>query len=100
MSGFGVGLRLLRLSPVTPTPIIGGVVKRTVSLFAVVALAACGADAPIPTVNHMSHAGGLMLSDLTQASQAQTLNDLRNFTAPLHDVNVALNQQYRVFVMP
>jgi len=75
-------------------------VKRTVSLFAVVALAACGADAPIPTVNHMSHAGGLMLSDLTQASQAQTLNDLRNFTAPLHDVNVALNQQYRVFVMP
>lgn len=41
-----------------------------------------------------------MLSDLTQASQAQTLNDLRNLTAPLHDVDAALAQQYNLFVLP
>jgi hypothetical protein len=48
----------------------------------------------------MSHAGGLMLSDLTQASQAQTLNDLRNLTASLHDVDAALAQHYRLLVAP
>jgi hypothetical protein len=73
--------------------------KRTVPLLAFTfALAACNSDAPMPTADHMP--GGLMLSDLTQASQAQTLNDLRNFTAPLHDIDVALNRKYQVFVMP
>jgi hypothetical protein len=75
--------------------------KRTVPFFAfAVALAACNSDAPMPTAGHMSHAGGLMLSDLTQASQAQTLNDLNNLTAPLHDVDAALAQHYNLLVAP
>src|SRR4029077_18006194 len=75
--------------------------KRTVPLLALaVALAACNSDAPMPTGGHMSHAGGLMLSDLTQASQAQTLNDLKNLTAPLHDVDAALAQRYNLLVAP
>src|SRR5262249_42898455 len=61
--------------------------------------AACN-DAPVPTAGHMPHSGGLMLSDLTQASQAQTLADLKNFTAQFHDIDVALNDQYTRFVMP
>ncbi len=73
--------------------------KRTVPFLALaVALAACTSDSPVPTASHM--AGGLMLSDLTQASQAQTLNDLKNLTAPLHDVDAALAQQYGLLVAP
>ncbi len=73
--------------------------KRTVPFLALaVALAACTSDSPVPTASHM--AGGLMLSDLTQASQAQTLNDLKNLTAPLHDVDAALAQQYSLLVAP
>jgi hypothetical protein len=73
--------------------------KRTVPFLAfVVALAACTSDSPVPTANHM--AGGLMLSDLTQASQAQTLNDLKNLTAPLHDIDAALAQHYSLLVAP
>jgi hypothetical protein len=76
-------------------------VNRTVPFFALaVALAACNSDAPIPTADHMSHAGGLLLSDLTQSSQAQTLNDLKNFTASLHDVDAAQALGYNVFVGP
>src|SRR4051812_31440966 len=75
--------------------------RRTVPFFALaVALAGCNSDAPIPTANHMSHAGGLMLADLNQASQAQTLNDLKNLTAPLHDVDAALARGYKLFVSP
>ena len=76
--------------------------KRIVPFFALVAvgLAACSTESPVPTTAHMSHVGGLMLSDLTAASQAQTLNDLRNLTAPLHDVDAALARQYNLFIMP
>src|SRR5262249_34011241 len=63
-----------------------------------VALAACNSDAPMPTADPMP--GSLRLSDLTQASQAQTLAALKDFTAPLHDINVALNEQYTVFIHP
>jgi hypothetical protein len=74
--------------------------KRTMPLFAAfaVALGACSSDAPMPTASHM--AGGLMLSDLMQASQAQTLNDLKNLTAPLHDVDAALARQYSLLIAP
>ena len=75
--------------------------KRTLPLLALaVALAACNSDAPMPTAGHMSHAGGLMLSDLTQASQAKTLSDLKNLTAPLHDIDAALAQHYNLLVAP
>lgn len=74
--------------------------KRTVPFLAfAVALGACN-DAPMPTANHMPHAGGLMLSDLTQASSAQALSDLKNLTAPLHDVDAALAQKYALLVAP
>ena len=74
--------------------------KRAVPFFAVfaVALAACNTDAPVPTASHMS--GGLMLSDLTQASSAQALADLKQLTAPLHDVDAALARQYAPLVAP
>lgn len=64
-----------------------------------VALVACNADSPAPTMSHMSHAGGLMLSDLSQASSAQTLSALRQFTAPLHDVDAATEARYALFVL-
>jgi hypothetical protein len=65
-----------------------------------VALAGCSADSPVPTTNHMSHGGGLMLSDLSQAASAQTLNDLRQLTAPLHDVDAATAAGYGLLVLP
>lgn len=65
-----------------------------------VALAACNADSPTPTMAHMSHAGGLMVSDLSQASNAQTLSALRQLTAPLHDVDAATGAKYGLLVLP
>src|SRR5215467_14361758 len=79
---------------------MGLTMKRAVPFLAIaVALAACS-DAPMPTADHMPHSGGLMLSDLTQASQAQTLDDLKNLTAQFHDIDAALAKQYGVFIMP
>jgi hypothetical protein len=73
--------------------------KRTIPFLALaVALAACTSDSPVPTASHM--AGGLMLSDLTHASQAQALNDLKNLTASLHDVDAAAAQRYSLLVAP
>ena len=62
------------------------------------ALAGCSTDSPVPTAGRMSHAGGLMLSDLTQASSAQSLNALREFSAPLHDLAAAESRKYSLFV--
>jgi hypothetical protein len=77
-------------------------VQRSAPLLAAfaVALAGCSADSPVPTTNHMSHGGGLMLSDLSQAASAQTLNDLRQLTAPLHDVDAATAAGYNLLVLP
>lgn len=75
--------------------------KRTALLAAfAVALGACNSDSPTPTMSHMSHAGGLMVSDLTQASSAQTLSALRQLTAPLHDVDAATGAGYGLLVLP
>jgi hypothetical protein len=64
-----------------------------------VALAGCNSDSPVQTDHHM-HAGGLSLADLTQSSSAQTLNDLRQLTASLHDVDAALALQYQLLTAP
>lgn len=75
--------------------------KRTALLAAfAVALGACNSDSPAPTMSRMSHAGGLMASDLTQASSAQTLSALRQLTAPLHDVDAATGAGYGLLVLP
>jgi hypothetical protein len=39
-----------------------------------------------------------MLSDLTSASTAQALNDLRALSAPLHDIDAAQSAGYNLFV--
>ena len=46
------------------------------------------------------HDGGLMLSDLSQSASAQTLNDLRDLTAPFHDVDAAEHAGYNLFAAP
>ena len=65
-----------------------------------VALAGCSYESPAPTASRMSHAGGLMLSDLTQGSSAKTLDALRELTAPLHDVDAARAAQYGLLNLP
>lgn len=75
---------------------------RTAVVLAIIAagVTACSTDSPLPTSSRMLHPGSLMLSDLTQASSAQTLNDLRRFTAPLHDVDAAQAALYNLFSAP
>jgi hypothetical protein len=76
-------------------------VKRNLVLVTilVVGLGACSADAPVPT-GHMSHDGGVMLSDLARAGNAQSLAALRQFTAGFHDVDAATAAQYGLLVAP
>jgi hypothetical protein len=78
------------------------VVKRTPRLLTLlaVALAACSTDSPLPNSGPMSHQGGLMLSDLSQATDAQTLADLRQFTTRFHDLDSALAAQYGLLKLP
>ncbi len=59
------------------------------------ALAGCSGDSPMPTENHMA---GLPLSAVAQASNAQSLNDLRRLTAPLHDLDAALAANYSLLI--
>ena len=65
------------------------------TLFAA-ALTACSTDSPLPT-SQMSHPGSLRLSDLSNAADAQTLSDLRQFTVRFHDVDAATGAQYVLF---
>ena len=76
--------------------------KRTAHLLVTSAfvLAGCNADSPLPTDHHLPHAGGMMLSDLTQASSAQALAALRQFTAPLHDTTQAIAAGFTLFKAP
>ena len=60
-------------------------------------LAGCNADAPLQTDGHRSHQNGLALSSLSEATNAQTLNALRELTAPLHDVDKAEALGYNLF---
>lgn len=76
--------------------------NRTAPLVAVLAVvvAGCSTDTPVQTDHHMAHHGGLMLSDLSQSSSAQTLDALRELTAPLHDVDAALAANYVLLKAP
>jgi hypothetical protein len=76
--------------------------KRTAQLLVPLAfgLAACNADSPVRADNHLSHQNGLMLSDLSQAANAQTLDALRQLTAPLHDVDAARAAGFGLFKAP
>ena len=62
-------------------------------------LAAC-ADSPTPTASHASHAGGVMLSDLAHAGDAQSLAALKQFTVKFHDINVATDAGYGLLKAP
>src|SRR4051812_21836906 len=73
---------------------------RTLLVLFAATLAACSNDAPLPTSSPMSHPGSLMLSDLTRASSAQALSDLRQFTANFHDLDAATGAGYGLLKLP
>jgi len=58
-------------------------------------VAGCSSDSSMPTESHMA---GLPLSAVAQASNAQALNDLRKLTAPLHDIDAALDANYSLLI--
>jgi len=60
----------------------------------VLALAGCSQDSSIPTENQMA----MLPLSAVGAANAQALNDLRRLTAPLHDLDAALNAQYSLLV--
>ena len=64
------------------------------------ALAGCNTDAPVQADSHLSHHNGLMLSSLSQSVSAQTLDDLRQLTAPFHDTAAAGAAGYQLFKAP
>jgi hypothetical protein len=68
--------------------------------FLAIGMAACSADAPVPTASHMSHDGGVMLSDLARAGNAQSLAALRQVTAAYHDLDAAASAGYGLLVAP
>lgn len=70
----------------------------TAAAMAAVFLTGCSPDSPMPTDNHMSH--GVTLASIEKSSSAQTLNDLRRLTAPLHDLEAAEAAQYTLLVAP
>jgi hypothetical protein len=65
-------------------------------LFAV-ALAGCNADSTLEADSHSSHQNGLMLSSLSQSSNAQTLDALTRLSAPFHDLEAAEAAGYGLF---
>lgn len=75
--------------------------KQHLILFATITigLTAC-ADAPSPTASHMSHEGGVMLSDLARAGNAQSLAALRQVTAGFHDLDSATSAGYGLLKAP
>ena len=64
-----------------------------------IALTACS-DSPVPTAGHMSHEGGVMLSDLTRAGNARSIAALRQFTAGFHDLDSATAVGYGLLKAP
>jgi hypothetical protein len=60
----------------------------------VLALAGCSQDSSIPTENQMA----MLPLSAVGAANAQALNDLRKLTAPLHDLDAALNAQYSLLI--
>jgi hypothetical protein len=63
-------------------------------------LAGCNADTPLQADGHLAHGSGLVLSSLSQATNAHTLAALRTLTAPLHDLSKAEAAGYGLFVLP
>ncbi len=63
-------------------------------------LVGCSTDAPVQVDGHHAHSNGLALSSLTQASSAQALDDLRQLSAPLHNVAAAESLLYVLFKAP
>ena len=62
-------------------------------------LAGCNTDSPVQTDGHLAHDGGLALSSLSRAANAQTLDALRRLTAPLHDLSAAEAAGYGLFIL-
>jgi hypothetical protein len=62
------------------------------------ALAGCNQDSPLQAKSHGSHENGLELASLSANSQA--LADLRQLTAPYHDVGAANAAGYTLFKAP
>ena len=102
MSLAGAGRALAHVTRGHNAPPLEATMKRPARLLAAFAfvLAGCSADSPVPTDSHLSHHSGLMLSDLSQASSAQALNDLRQLTAPLHDTAQAIAAGFVLFKAP
>src|SRR4030095_11233177 len=95
MSGFGSGRRLTGVVPGYPTavhtsPPVEATMKRTAQVLgaSALALAGCNARSSLQT-DRRARQKGLTLASLSKAASAQTLNDLRRLTAPLHDVDAA-----------
>jgi hypothetical protein len=65
-----------------------------------VVLAGCGAESPVQADHHRSHQHGLSLSTLSGASDAQTLDALRQLSAPFHDVDKAEAAGYALCKAP
>jgi hypothetical protein len=63
-------------------------------------LAACNTESPLQADSHHSHRNGLALSSLSQASNAQSLNALRELSAPLHNLEAARSAGYALFAAP
>ena len=59
-------------------------------------LAGCNAESPVQA-DHASHQNGLTLASLSKASSAQTLADLRQLTAPFHNLSAAEGAGYNLF---
>ena len=62
------------------------------------ALTGCNQDSPLQAKSHASHQNGLELASLSANSQA--LADLRQLTAPYHDVDAAEAAGYTLFQLP
>lgn len=60
-------------------------------------LGGCSTESPLQVDGHAGHRNGLALSSISQKTSAQALNDLRQLTAPLHDVNKAEQAGYQLF---
>lgn len=74
-------------------------IQIVLTLFAA-ALSACNSDSSLPTSGQMKHPGSLMLSDVAQAADAQTLSGLRELTAHFHDLDSAKAAGYGLLTAP
>jgi hypothetical protein len=75
--------------------------KRTAAIVVLcaVALAACNSDSPMQMDHDMS-AHGLSLASLSSSTNSQTLAELKQLTAPLHDVDAAVGAGYSLLTLP